>query len=107
MMGPKISVYEEILIMIPKLLLLPLLIWSTGSSIGYVYMKHLFEEQVQFLRCKSPLKKRKNLQPVVKRYYQSYTFPYENPPFLGSQKFDFIGLIITILAAKPQVKQHT
>ena len=28
---------------------------------------------------------------------QSYTFPYENPPFLGSQKFDFFGLIITIL----------
>ena len=39
--------------------------------------------------------------------YQSYTFPYENPPFLGSQKFDFIGLTITILAAKPQVTQHT
>ena len=45
---------------------------------------------------------------------QSYTFLYGNPPFLGFQKFDFIGLIITILgliitilAAKPQVKLHT
>ena len=36
-----------------------------------------------------------------------FTFPYENSPYLGSQKFDFIGFIITVLAGKPQVKQQT
>ena len=51
---------------------------------------------------------------IPPKIHQSYTFPYENPPFLGSQKFDFfgliitiLGLIITILTAKPQVKQHS
>ena len=33
-------------------------------------------------------------------------FPMKIPHFLGSVKFDFIGLIITILAGKPQVKTH-
>ena len=38
---------------------------------------------------------------------QPITCPNENTPYLGSVKFDFLGLIITVLAGKPQGEKHT
>ena len=78
---------------------------------NYRLVLESIENIIMFFLYRSSLMRRKsrNFSMWSFSHIQSYTFPYENPPFLGSQKFDFIGLIITIFeliitifTAKPQ-----